>query len=237
VLCGRPSYDPSERHPFYLLRRERQGNLIVERVGSITYPRFRMRQRLLNYLSYLVLAVPRALMIPADVVLSMTDPPIMGIAAAFVAMLKRRPFVYNIRDMYPDMALGGEIMRPSRFVNVWEKLHRWALRRAAKVIVLGEDMRPLPPGSGVVGRLLDCPPLDRGDTGGNTDHDPWPRPFTAMDLLDEVTEHLLGDVEVRDDTVSEGADRGDVGRGAADHPLCFHPDRKGAAVLSVDGDH
>ena len=141
VLCGRPSYDPSERHPFYLLRRERQGNLIVERVGSITYPRFRMRQRLLNYLSYLVLAVPRALMIPADVVLSMTDPPIMGIAAAFVAMLKRRPFVYNIRDMYPDMALGGEIMRPSRFVNVWEKLHRWALRRAAKVIVLGEDMR------------------------------------------------------------------------------------------------
>ena len=141
VLCGRPSYDPSDRHPFYLLRREQQGNVTVERVGSTTYPRFRMRQRVMNYLSYLTLAVPRALLIPADVVLAMTDPPMMGIAAAFVAMLKRRPFVYNIRDMYPDMALGGEIVRPSGWVNEWEKMHRWALQLAAKVIVLGEDMK------------------------------------------------------------------------------------------------
>ncbi len=141
VLCGRPSYDPSERHPFYFLRREQQGNVTVQRVGSTTYPRFRMRQRVMNYLSYLTLAVPRALLIPADVVLAMTDPPMMGIAAAFVALLKRRPFVYNIRDMYPDMALGGEIVRPSGWVNEWEKMHRWALQLAAKVIVLGEDMR------------------------------------------------------------------------------------------------
>jgi glycosyltransferase involved in cell wall biosynthesis len=141
VLCGRPSYDPSERHPFYFHRREQQGNVAVLRVGSTTYPRFRMRQRVLNYMSYLALAVPRALFIRADVVLAMTDPPIMGIAAAFAALLKRTPFVYNIRDMYPDMAVGGGILRPSFFVRIWEKLHRWALRRAAKVIVLGEDMR------------------------------------------------------------------------------------------------
>lgn len=141
VLCGRPSYDPSERHPFYFLRREQQGNVTVQRVGSTTYPRFRMRQRVMNYLSYLTLAVPRALLIPADVVLAMTDPPMMGIAAAFVALLKRRPFVYNVRDMYPDMALGGGIVRPTGWVNEWEKMHRWALQLAAKVIVLGEDMR------------------------------------------------------------------------------------------------
>jgi len=141
VLAGRPSYDPSERHPFYWLRRETQGNLTVERVGSTTYPRFRMRHRITNYLTYLSLAVPRALFMRADLILAMTDPPIAGIAGAFVAMLKRRPFVYNIRDLYPDMALGGEIVRPSRWVALWEKLHRWALRRAARVIVLGEDMR------------------------------------------------------------------------------------------------
>ena len=141
VLCGRPSYDPSERHPFYFFRREEQGNVTILRVGSTTYPRFRMRQRVLNYLSYLALAIPRALLVRTDVVLSMTDPPIMGIVAAFVALLKRRPFVYNIRDMYPDMALGGGIVRPSAFANLWEKLHRWALRRAAKVIVLGDDMK------------------------------------------------------------------------------------------------
>jgi colanic acid biosynthesis glycosyl transferase WcaI len=141
VLCGRPSYDPTERHPPYLLRREVHGNLAIERVGSTAFPRFRMKRRVSNYLTYLGLAVPRALTIRSDVVLAMTDPPIAGIAGAFVARLSGRPFVYNLRDMYPDMAVGGDIVRNGKWVERWEALHRSALRRAARVIVLGEDMR------------------------------------------------------------------------------------------------
>lgn len=141
VLCGRPSYDPSERHPYYLLRRERRGAIVVERVGSSAFPRFRMRQRVWNYLSYVILAVPRALFIRTDLVMAMTDPPFEGIVGAFVAWLKRKPFVYNIRDLYPEMAVVGSIVRPSWWVRLWERLHRWALRRASRVIVLGEDTR------------------------------------------------------------------------------------------------
>jgi colanic acid biosynthesis glycosyl transferase WcaI len=141
VLAGRPSYDPSERHPRYLLRREVRGNLVVERVGSTAYPRFQMRQRVSNYLTYLSLAIPRGLSIHTDIVLAMTDPPIEGIAGALVARLSGCPFVYNVRDMYPDMAVGGSIVRPGSFTARWETMHRWALRRAARVIVLGEDMR------------------------------------------------------------------------------------------------
>jgi putative colanic acid biosynthesis glycosyltransferase WcaI len=141
VLAGRPSYDPSEHHPRYFLHREVHGNLAIERVGSTAYPRFQMRRRVSNYLTYLSLAIPRALSIPSDVVLAMTDPPIEGIAGALVARLSGRPFVYNIRDLYPDMALGGSIVRPGSLTARWEAMHRWALRRAARVIVLGEDMR------------------------------------------------------------------------------------------------
>jgi len=141
VVAGRPSYDPTEHHPPYLLRREVRGNLVVERVGSTAYPRFEMRRRVSNYLTYLSLAVPRALSIRSDIVLAMTDPPIEGIAGALVARLSSRPFVYNIRDMYPDMAVGGSIVRPGSFTARWESMHRWALRCAARVIVLGEDMR------------------------------------------------------------------------------------------------
>ena len=140
VLAGRPSYDPAERHPRYLIRREVRRNLAVERVGSTTYPRFPMRGRISNYLTYLSLAIPRAISIRSNVVLAMTDPPIEGIVGAFVAQISGCPFVYNIRDMYPDMAVGGSIVRPVSFTARWERLHRWALRRATRVIVLGEDM-------------------------------------------------------------------------------------------------
>jgi colanic acid biosynthesis glycosyl transferase WcaI len=140
VVAGRPSYDPSETYPWRILRKQTHGNITVECVGSTAYPRFKMRRRVSNYLSYLALAVPRAIWIRADLVLAMTDPPIAGIAGAFVAMVTRRPFVYNIRDLYPDMAVGGDIVNPGLATRIWETMHRWALRRAARVIVLGDDM-------------------------------------------------------------------------------------------------
>src|SRR5271157_5549866 len=101
VLCGRPSYDPVERHPWRLYQSEDSGRVRNIRAGSTDYPRVQMKKRVLNYLSYVFFAVPRALFLPCDVVLAMTDPPFEGIVGAFVALLKRKPYVYNIRDFIP----------------------------------------------------------------------------------------------------------------------------------------
>jgi colanic acid biosynthesis glycosyl transferase WcaI len=141
VLCGRPSYDPSERRPWRLWPTELAGRIGITRVGSTDYPRFKMKRRVLNYLTYVALAIPRSLFLQCDVVLAMTDPPFEGIVGAIIALLKGKPYIYNIRDMYPDMAVGGAIVEPGLLARVWERMHRWALRRATRVIVLGEDMR------------------------------------------------------------------------------------------------
>ncbi len=141
VVAGRPSYDPDARYPYALLRCDSRNKVIVECVGSTAFPRHQMLRRISNYLSYLALAVLRALALRPDVILAMTDPPIAGIAGAIVARLAGRPFVYNIRDLYPDMAVGGDIVRAGKWAARWENLHRWALKQAARVIVLGDDMR------------------------------------------------------------------------------------------------
>jgi colanic acid biosynthesis glycosyl transferase WcaI len=141
VLCGRPSYDPTERRAWHFYQTEKEGRATIIRVGATDYPRLQMQKRVFNYLSYVLLSIPRAVLLPCDVVLAMTDPPFEGIVGAFIALLKRKPFVYNIRDMYPDMAVGGSIVAPGLLSRVWEKLHRWALRRATRVVVLGVDMR------------------------------------------------------------------------------------------------
>jgi len=141
ILCGRPSYDPTERRSWRFCQTENLGEARVIRVGSTDYSRVQMNKRIFNYLSYVLLAVPRALLLGCNVILVMTDPPFEGIVGAFVAMLKRKPFVYNIRDLYPDMAVGGSIVKPGLLARIWERLHRWALRRATSVIVLGDDMR------------------------------------------------------------------------------------------------
>ena len=141
VLCGRPSYDPTERRPWRPFQTENAGLVRIIRAGSTAFPRFNMKKRLMNYLSYVCLAVPRALFLDCDIVLAMTDPPFQGIVGAIVAMVKRKPYAYNIRDLYPDMAVGGDIMQRGLLTRLWERMHRWALRRGKCVIVLGEDMR------------------------------------------------------------------------------------------------
>jgi colanic acid biosynthesis glycosyl transferase WcaI len=140
VLCGRPSYDPTERRAWRPYQTEIAGRVRIIRAGSTDFPRLDMKKRVVNYPSYVALAIPRALFVPCDAVVAMTDPPFQGIVGAIVALLNGKPYIYNIRDMYPDMAVGGSIVEPGSLARIWEKLHRWALRRATRVIVLGEDM-------------------------------------------------------------------------------------------------
>jgi len=175
VVAGRPSYDPDARYPYALLRRDIRNRVTVECVGSTAFPRHQMLRRVANYLSYLALAVPRALALRPDIILAMTDPPVAGIAGALIARLAGRPFVYNIRDLYPDMAVGGDIVRSGEWVARWESLHRRALKQAARVIVLGDDMRERILAKGVAaervvvvrdGTTPSCAPAsmpDRGD--------------------------------------------------------------------------
>src|SRR4030081_2489740 len=66
VVCGRPSYEPTERRPWHLWQTEKvsaslgaQGVKVI-RVGSTDYSRAGMGRRVLNYLTYVALSVPRA---------------------------------------------------------------------------------------------------------------------------------------------------------------------------------
>jgi glycosyltransferase involved in cell wall biosynthesis len=143
VLAGRPSYDPRERHGYYLLRRDVQDALAVERVGSLAFSRRTMAGRLANYVSYGALALARGLALKPDVVVAMTSPPLTGFLGGIIASAWRRPLVYNIRDLHPDMALASGVVKPGPLVSLWKWGHQWVLRRAQAIVVLGDDMKRL----------------------------------------------------------------------------------------------
>ena len=197
VLCGRPSYDPTERRPWKLWQTERISSRTappisetaaspafkVIRVGSTDYPRIQMNRRILNYLTYVKLAFWRALFIPCDVIFAMTDPPFNGIVGAFLSVLKRKPLVYDIQDMYPDMAVAGSIVQPGLLTRFWERLHRWALRCSMRIIVLGDDMR-----ARVIGKGIDPAKVFIVRSGIDTP----PQNLPAPPLNPEVTRAIRG---------------------------------------------
>ena len=58
-----------------------------------------------------------------------------------------------------------------------------------------------------------------------------------MHLLDEVTEHLLGHVEVGDDAILQRANGGDIARGTTQHALRLNADGVHITGPLVDCDH
>ena len=62
------------------------------------------------------------------------------------------------------------------------------------------------------------------------------RPAVLVHLLDEVAQHLLGDVEVGDDAVLQRPDGRDRARRATEHPLGLDADGVDLAAARVDRD-
>ena len=78
--------------------------------------------------------------------------------------------------------------------------------------------------------------LHPGHAGGHADDDARMRPAVLVHLLDEVAEHLLGDVEVGDDAVLQRPDGLDRPGRAPQHPLGLDAHGVHLAGARVDRD-
>jgi colanic acid biosynthesis glycosyl transferase WcaI len=75
-----------------------------------------------------------------DVIVAETDPPLLG---ALAAMLKRRwecRLVYNVRDLYPDIAEVTGGVRSPFLLDLLRRGNDYAYERADLIVTLGHDM-------------------------------------------------------------------------------------------------
>jgi colanic acid biosynthesis glycosyl transferase WcaI len=119
---------------------ERNGVRIV-RVRSTAFDRAHLGRRGLNYLTYLGQSLRAALATRRpDVVLCMTDPPIIGDVAYAVARRFRAPLVVISQDVFPEIAVELKRLQSPVLVGVLRMLIRWYLRRADRIVAIGETM-------------------------------------------------------------------------------------------------
>ena len=108
VVTGRPSYDPVYQiRSSGLVSRERHKRVHVARVWSTSFDRSEgMAARLANYATYLPASLVGAMRVARpDVVVAMTDPPVVAVAAAAVSAVRRVPFVYVNQDVFPEVGV------------------------------------------------------------------------------------------------------------------------------------
>ncbi len=122
-------------------RVHRNGVEIV-RVRSTAHERSRLGLRGLNYLTYLGAALAEALRGPRpDLVLCMTDPPMVGDVAVVVAKRFAAPLLVISEDVFPEIATKLRRLENPVLVGVLRMLVRLYLKRADRVVAIGETMR------------------------------------------------------------------------------------------------
>ncbi|MEA2406361.1 MAG: colanic acid biosynthesis glycosyl transferase WcaI [Thermoleophilaceae bacterium] len=120
---------------------EHDGVRIV-RVRSTAFDRRRIALRGLNYATYLVSSLVEGLRAdPPDVILCMTDPPIIGDVALLVARRFGAPMVVVSQDVFPEIAVELKRLENPVVVAALRAAIRAYLERADRVVAIGETMQ------------------------------------------------------------------------------------------------
>jgi len=149
VVTGKLQSEPGRVH-----REEHEGVEIV-RVSSTAFDRSSLPLRALNYATYLLGSLRTGLTAaPPDVVLCMTDPPVIADVALVVARRFDAPVVVVSQDVFPEIAIELRRLENKIVIEVLRGLIRLYLRRADRVVAIGETMRLRLEGKGAIPERL-----------------------------------------------------------------------------------
>ena len=76
-----------------------------------------------------------------DGVLAVSPPLTLGIAGWIAARVRRAPLVFNIQDVFPDVAVELGVIRNPGVIRAAHALERFAYARADAITVLSDDLR------------------------------------------------------------------------------------------------
>ena len=145
VLCPVPNHPRGVIEPGYrgrmAVRRRREG-VRVAYLWVATSADKTLFNRLCYYGSFAALAtLAGSLRRPPDVVVASSPPLPVGAAGALVAMRHRVPFVFDVRDVWPQSAVALGELTHERAIEAAERLEAWLYRRAAAVVTVNDAFR------------------------------------------------------------------------------------------------
>jgi colanic acid biosynthesis glycosyl transferase WcaI len=137
-------------HPTGIVPREYRGRLFfreqkdgyeVLRFWLYATPNRGFLKRSLNFVSFLTSAVTLGALLTRrpDAVVATSPQLLVGVAGLVLARLKRVPFVFEVRDLWPQTAIDLGVIRHPALTSSLTRLERWLYRSARLVIVVSEE--------------------------------------------------------------------------------------------------
>ena len=145
VITGVPNHPHGRAFPGFenrWLQEEERDGIRVIRTWMYLTPNSGFLKRVANYLLFAFTAVlaSRKATRP-DLVIATSPQFFCGVAGAVIAKLKRRPFVLEIRDLWPKSVVELGQLSEGPALSALEALERWLYHSAAGVVVNTETFR------------------------------------------------------------------------------------------------
>ncbi|PIB92158.1 glycosyltransferase family 4 protein [Caulobacter sp. FWC2] len=144
VTCA-PNFPSGRVHPGYrnrLWSRETIEGVEVVRVWSFITANEGLFKRSLDYASYMVGAVLAAPFVRGvDIVVATSPQFFTACAGAIVAAARRKPFVFEVRDLWPESIRAVGALANEQVLNWLERLELFLYRRASAVVAVTHAFR------------------------------------------------------------------------------------------------
>lgn len=153
VVTGAPNFPSGRIHAGYrnaLWSRESMDGIEVVRVWTYITANEGFLKRTLDYVSFMVAAILASPFLPrADVIVGTSPQFFTPCAALVVSWLRRRPFVFELRDLWPDSIVAVGAMRETAAIRALRRLEYFLYRRATRIVSVTRSFKRVLVGNGI----------------------------------------------------------------------------------------
>lgn len=133
----------SERYLPQHLKNQRQftiGDVRVLNLKSGYTLRLNFRQRIISFLTFMVTSTYWGLRTPTDLVFATSTPLTVAFPALIIKMIKRIPFVFEVRDLWPDVPVELGFLKNPILIGLAKGFERLVYRMSDRIIGISEGI-------------------------------------------------------------------------------------------------
>jgi glycosyltransferase involved in cell wall biosynthesis len=154
VITGFPNHPTGVIRPEYrgyLVKWENVDGIVVLRTWVYCAANKGFFKRVLNFLSFFFSSFILGSLMTSrpDVVVGTSPQFFCGVAAYLLSCVKNVPFVFEIRDIWPQSAVELGVLKQRVIIRMLEAIETFLYRRAALIITVAESMKSYLTGKGI----------------------------------------------------------------------------------------
>jgi glycosyltransferase involved in cell wall biosynthesis len=144
VVTGVPNFPTGKVQSPYrnkLWQRETISGIEVVRVWTFLAPNVGIVFRSLDFLSYAVSSFLAGLFLSFDVIVATSPQLLTGLSGASLAFLRRKPWVFEVRDLWPDSITAVKAMRKGPLISLLRWLEGRLYSSATHIVTVSSALK------------------------------------------------------------------------------------------------